>query len=300
MIAASPNVPILTPPQVPVPDEYPFCGVADDHKAMAMDLKGRLSKIYESLSGEASLGEKEWADDACLLRYLRASKWDVDAAEKRLANTLQWRRDYRPNEIPPEEVEPEAVTGKEFISGFDLHGRPIIYLSPRLENTKTYERQLRFVVFNLEKGVAVMPKGVEQFTLVIDFEGISMMNSTPTSVSIKFLQTLGDHYPERLGKGFMVNPTWYLWVFFKLIGAFLDPVTKSKIHFVNVSKQKALNEAAGAKDGKEVKEGKEEKGTGGWTNILNFIAADQLPARFGGTHEFEYDHETYWKHFLKV
>jgi hypothetical protein len=108
-------------------------------------------------------------------------------------------------------VEPECVTGKEFFSGYDMHGRPVLFLSPRLENTKTYERQLRFVVYNLEKGVKLMPKGVEQFTIVIDYEGISMSNSTPLSVSMKFLDVLSNHYPERLGKGFMVNPSWYLW-----------------------------------------------------------------------------------------
>jgi hypothetical protein len=64
-------------------------------------------------------------------------------------------------------------------------------------------------------------------------------------------------------------------------------VTKAKIHFVNVNKQLVMNEA-GTKD---------EKGTGGWTNILHFIAPEQLPTRFGGTFDFEFEHETYWKNF---
>lgn len=88
---------------------------------------------------------------------------------------------------------------------------------PRNENTKTYDRQLRFVVYNLEKGIRsvawksetrpshpltmsiicrMMPPGVESLVLVIDYEGLSMFNAPPASQAKKVLQILGDHYPE--------------------------------------------------------------------------------------------------------
>ncbi|KAJ3205253.1 hypothetical protein HDU67_008938 [Dinochytrium kinnereticum] len=306
MVPQQTNVPNLNRPTVDPPKNYPIGKLSEEELSQLEELKDRRPLIFGELEGTPLPGEEvrghilsgildnnerqKWADDACLLRYLRATKWDAEAAAIRLRKTLQWRREYRPTEISPEEVEPESVTGKQFVSGFDKIGRPLYFLVPRNENTKTYERQLRYVVYNLEKGIALMPYSVEQFTLVIDYENMSMMNSTPLHVSKKFLEIVGDHYPERLGQAFMINPSWYLWVFFKLLGPFLDPVTKSKIHFVNVLKQREMN-ASGLK---------EEHGTAGWTNILFFVDADQLPTAYGGTYDFVFSHETYWKHFTAV
>lgn len=43
---------------------------------------------------------------------MRAAKWEFEDAKKRLLNTLQWRRDYKPDIIPPEDVRIESETGK--------------------------------------------------------------------------------------------------------------------------------------------------------------------------------------------
>lgn len=253
-------------------------------------VKDRMAVVFQGLTGQPLVGEEDWVDDRCISRYLRATRYNIDDCVARISKTLQWRRDYRPTEITADEVEPEAVTGKEFFSGYDKYGRPLLFLVPANENTKTYERQLRFVVFKLEKGVKLMPEGVEQFTIIIDYENMNMFNATPPSVSKKFLDILSNHYPERLGKAFMINPSWYLWVFFKLLGPFLDPATKEKIHFVRVSKQKENRQ-----NGTEV-----EPGTGGWTNIFEFIDQDQLPDKYGGNHSFVYDHKTYWAFFSNL
>jgi hypothetical protein len=71
--------------------------------------------------------------------------------------------------IPPEEVKIEAATGKMWVlagvachcadfyavffgsilTGFDVDGRPIIYMRPGRENTETSPRQLRHLVYIL-------------------------------------------------------------------------------------------------------------------------------------------------------
>ncbi|KAI8853059.1 hypothetical protein BC829DRAFT_414177 [Chytridium lagenaria] len=233
------------------PENHPLEKLTDEQQENLDELKDELPLIYGRLTGTPLGGEEKWADIPCLLRYLRATKWNVENAVKRLEKTLQWRSFLRDSKV----------------------GRPLYYLVPRNENTKTYDRQLRYVVYNLEKGIALMAPSVEQFTIVIDYENMSMMNATPTHVSKKFLQILGDHYPERLASG-----------------PFLDPVTKSKIHFVNISKQ--LED--------ECDRNKEEHGTAGWTNILYFVDPDQLPVAYGGSYSFEYDHEVYWKKFTAI
>ena len=35
---------------------------------------------------------------------MRAAKWKLDDAKKRIRTTLEWRREYKPDLIPPDEV----------------------------------------------------------------------------------------------------------------------------------------------------------------------------------------------------
>jgi len=44
----------------------------------------------------------------CLLRYLRATKWNVAEAKKRLEGTIIWRREYGTDTLAAEHVEPEV------------------------------------------------------------------------------------------------------------------------------------------------------------------------------------------------
>lgn len=64
------------------------------------------------------------------------------------------------------------------------------------ENTKDYDRQLKFVVFNLEAGIKLMGPGVEQMTIVVDYKNVNVMNSPPLSISKRFLDIVSNHYPE--------------------------------------------------------------------------------------------------------
>lgn len=45
-------------------------------------------------------------------RYLRASKFNLQNAKDRIKGTLEWRRSYKPDLIPPTEIAEEAESGK--------------------------------------------------------------------------------------------------------------------------------------------------------------------------------------------
>ncbi|KAI8820675.1 CRAL-TRIO domain-containing protein [Fimicolochytrium jonesii] len=314
-IAGKTDIPILkfegTEHAAPkVSENWPRVGYTEEQLSQLEAVKKAIPDIL-SKTPEIRAEEEQWCDDACVLRYLRATKWHTDATVKRIEKTLTWRREYQPHKIDPAEVEPEAIHGKEYVCGFDLQGRPLLYLIPRKEHTKTYERQLKYVVFNLEKAIKAMPAGVESLNILIDYEGISVFTAPPASQAKKVLQILGEHYPERLGMGFLFNPSWYLWVFFKVVGPFIDPVTRSKIHFVNLKKlevarpksasnsTRSLNgtpsSVTAAAPTAEAPKEKEAEGMGGWTNPHFYIHPDMLVKDYGGHFDFQYRHETYWK-----
>lgn len=49
--------------------------------------------------------EKRFLDDpGCIPRYCRAAKWRMDNARDRIKGTMEWRREYKPELLKPDEV----------------------------------------------------------------------------------------------------------------------------------------------------------------------------------------------------
>lgn len=121
------------------------------------DLKTHLLEIHkslESLDSSYVKWERRWIEDPCTCRrYATAVKWDLAAAKKRAADTLHWRREFKPDLLVPDEVKREGETGKHVVSGFDYEGRPVIYLRPGRENTDANPQQVRYLVWSLERGL---------------------------------------------------------------------------------------------------------------------------------------------------
>lgn len=149
--------------------------------------------------------EKIWLTRECLLRYLRASKWGVAEAKKRLECTLIWRREYGVYDHTVDYITPEMETGKMYTLGFDNIGRPCLYLNPARQNTERGPRQVHALVFMLERVIDMMGPGQETLALLIDFK--SATNSTSPSVGQgrQVLSILQMHYPERLGRSLIIN-----------------------------------------------------------------------------------------------
>ncbi|KAJ3081786.1 hypothetical protein HDU99_004660 [Rhizoclosmatium hyalinum] len=287
---ATTSVPILTcPPSLvpPVPENYPFNGLTDAQTALMKDFRQvHLPTIFAALTGLPCDNEQLFTDDPCLLRYLKATKWKLDESAKRLQDTLQWRREYRPTESDTGPMESHAALGGQYFSGFDKKGRPLLILISRLGGSvKDYETSIRFSIYTIEKGIRLMPKGVTQLAVLVDYSDMSMFNGYPISVTSKFMGVLSRYYPELLGTLVVVNPSWYMPVALGLLSPFLDPVTKAKMHFSNPN------------DGQVIKT---EAGTGGWCNILDIVDAEMLPVELGGSFKFTFDAQTYWKAFLDI
>ncbi|PHH73518.1 hypothetical protein CDD82_5397 [Ophiocordyceps australis] len=183
-----------------------------------------------SKSGPVSDSERLWLTRECLLRYLRATRWAVDEAAKRLHSTLGWRREYGLDGFTADYISPEQETGKQFILGYDRHGRPCQYLVPGRQNTHQSARQIHHMFYMTERVMDVMPPGVESLCLMIDFKPSKTKYNSTVSVSVarEVLHILQNHYPERLGKALIINVPWIVWGFFKLINPFIDPVTRDK------------------------------------------------------------------------
>lgn len=153
-----------------------------------LDYFSKDAYALPNVERDAQLTEEEkfWLSRECMLRYahcalvsskriqtttgryLRASKWKTQTAIERLENTLRWRRDFGLYELlTPQHVEPEAVTGKEIVYGYDTEGRPGLYMFPSRQNTDEPTRQIQYAVWMLERGVDLMRPGVESVTFLV-------------------------------------------------------------------------------------------------------------------------------------
>ncbi|KAH3680611.1 hypothetical protein WICMUC_000231 [Wickerhamomyces mucosus] len=225
-----------------------------------------------------TLYEKSWLTRECFLRYLRATKWDVNECIKRIEGTLSWRREFGitgENDIVVADlVSPENETGKEVILGYENDSRPILYLKPGRQNTKTSFRQVQHLVFMLERVINYMPPGQDSLALLIDFKqyddvpNVSGGKIPPVNTGRQVLHILQTHYPERLGKALLTNIPWLGWTFLKLIHPFIDPLTREKLVFDEP--------------------------------FPNYVPIDQLDKLYGGHVDFTYDHNKYWNKMNEI
>ncbi|UZJ53840.1 hypothetical protein CBS101457_003160 [Exobasidium rhododendri] len=202
-----------------------------------------------------------------MLRYLRASKWDVTIAKKRLTDTIAWSREFGIDGLEADEMAKEAQSGKETVLGYDNLSRPLHYMHPHRNNTKETPRQMQYAVWILERCIDLMPPGTEQLALLINFDHKSR-NPTSIANAKLMLYILQNHYVERLGIALCINVPWVFKLFWNAIQPFIDPVTKSKCKFDSAIKTE--------------------------------VPLNQLSSEFGGELDATYNHELYWPDLVEL
>lgn len=141
----------------------------------------------------------------CLLRYLRASKWNVADATTRLRDTLTWRREYGLHKLTADYISIENETGKQVIMGYDINTRPCLYLNPAKQNTERSDRQIEHLVFMLERLIDLMGPDQETLSLLVNFKQTSAGQNASIGQGKQTLNVLQYHYPERLGRALVIN-----------------------------------------------------------------------------------------------
>jgi len=262
-----------------MPEYLPFAPPNEQKQRPIRELKDgqqeKYDKVVEHFSdekyevpgekkGPLTEDERFWITSDCIFRYLRASKWNLQHVIQRLEDSLRWRREYGLYDlITADHVEPEAVTGKEIIFGYDTAGRPAFLMIPSRQNTEESPKQLHYAVWMMERAIDLMGPGVETLALLINFADRGKNPSMQTSRTM--LNIIQNHYPERLGRALIINVPFLINAFFKIIMPFVDPVTREKVRF----NPDAIREGLFAKD-----------------NLMT--------QWWGGDRDFEWNHEKYW------
>ena len=114
----------------------------------------------------------------------------------------------------------------------------------------TAERMLQNLVVEYEKFVDPrLPacsrkagKLLETCCTIMDLKGVGVTKVSAVYGYVKQASAISqDHYPERLGKLYLINAPWGFSSAFSVIKGFLDPVTVGKIHVLGSGYEKELS-----------------------------------------------------------
>jgi len=228
------------------------------------DLQERINNLADTNLNQYA---KSFVDERIYLRFLRARKWDVDAAYAMLVETLRFRTTFQGagvDAITLRSVINEVREGKSFFHNLDKERRPICYIQVRHHDparTDPPEGQ-RFSLFMMEYGRTLLHPPVETVTMIFDMTDTGRKNMDLKTLQFT-IQSLQNHYPESLGKVLVYNSSWLVYGIWKVVRPWLDPITAAKVVFVD--KQ----------------------------TITDYISPENLMAEYGGTDPYKYNAEEY-------
>ncbi|OQE16881.1 hypothetical protein PENFLA_c026G00446 [Penicillium flavigenum] len=233
------------------------------------------AKMHQLRVELEKLGHSERLDSLTLLRFLRARKFDVEAAKTMFMNSETWRKEFGTDDLARTFKYPEKEKVFEYYPQYyhktDMDGRPV-YIEKmgkidlnKMNQITTSERMLKNLVTEFEKLsdprlLACSRKAgklLETCCTIIDLKGVGITSVSSVYGYVKQASDISqNHYPERLGKLYIINAPWGFSSVFRAVKGFLDPITVSKIHVLDSGYQKEL---------------------------LAQIPAENLPVEFGGT-----------------
>lgn len=198
-------------------------------------------------------------DDAYLLRFLRARKFDQEKTLQMWQNYINWRKEKNVDSLINAKF-PEIYQAKQFYPhGWfrtDKLGRPI-YIErvgklslDKLQKVITFERLQEHFVYDYEKLLnKVFPacskaKGevVCNTCYIIDLKGAAAnMMSSKVWDFLKMTTKIGqDYYPEILGTMFIINAPMFFYGVWNIVKHFVDEKTRNKIQIFGSGYKKEL------------------------------------------------------------
>jgi hypothetical protein len=200
-------------------------------------------------------------DDAYLLRFLRARKFDLTKALQMWSNFIKWRQENSIDSVDTYDFSEIDEVKKFYPHAYfrtDRKGRPI-YIERvgqlKLQNLfkvttqdrlvkyycQSYERLLKEIFPACSKAAG---QPIAQTCTILDLKGGSMsMMSSQVYNFVQLASKLGqDYYPEILGQMFIVNAPMLFTGVWAVIKPWIDEKTRNKIKILGSKYEKELFE----------------------------------------------------------
>jgi len=217
-----------------------------------------LDKFRTELQAEGWL-VPERHDDATLLRFLRARKFDLEKSKLMIINQEKWRKDFGVDELGKGFEFPEKEQVDKYYPQYyhktDKDGRPIyIERLGKLDITALYkitteDRLLKrfvheyevFITERLPATSKIVGHRVETSCTILDLKDVSLRNFYSVKNYVSQTASIGqNYYPECMGKFYIINAPYLFSGVWTLIKPWLDEVTVAKINILGSDYKKTL------------------------------------------------------------
>ncbi|KLT38476.1 hypothetical protein CC85DRAFT_252949 [Cutaneotrichosporon oleaginosum] len=220
------------------------------------------------------LGEREkmWLSQETLLRYLRATKGDTDAAIARLEATLAFRRQLNLYDVDATAAiaEKDTRNATRFTAGWNGL-RPVNYVFMNRNPLPLEERDMVHNLFLLERMMDLTPAGAQEVCTVFNFGGKQMGPKPGLGQTKEMLGVYDAHYPLQPSLTMLQDMGWAMRAFVNMVWPFIG---EAKERTITKTGEQAVAEG--------------------------LFQADGLIKECGGALDFTYDHATYWPTLLSV
>ncbi|GJJ07752.1 hypothetical protein Clacol_001957 [Clathrus columnatus] len=219
-----------------------------------------LEEMKTELQAEGLL-VPERHDDATLLRFLRARRFDLVKAKKMLIAAEGWWKDFGVDDIEKSVLigSNYVRSGRQILPQFyhktDKDGCPVyIERLSRLDDKAlsgitTQDRMLKHLVQEYEKMIKyrypacskLVDHPVETTCTILDLYGVSTLQFYQVRSYVAAAAKIGqDYYPEVMGSFYIINAPFLFSAVWSLIKPWLDEVTVAKINILGEDYKRTL------------------------------------------------------------
>ncbi|CAD8079724.1 unnamed protein product [Paramecium primaurelia] len=176
-----------------------------------------------------------------LIRLMIAREWKVNDAFEQWKRWVEWRKQYRADDIKIEEIQQEIDLRKAFWNGVDKFGNPCLIIKTKrhFPGQSNPETLIRFFLYIIDQGIQKADlAGTGRISVIWDREGVTSKNFDTSMFTImkKVVTLVQDNYAERLNQLFILYPNFLVKSIMTVIKPFLSEKTKSKIILCNQMK----------------------------------------------------------------
>ncbi|KRX61899.1 SEC14-like protein 1, partial [Trichinella sp. T9] len=204
--------------------------------------EGRLVELRSSLSNSL---KGKIPNDAHLLRFLRASDFEVAKARELVISSMMWRKQHNVDKILST-YDPPSVFDDYFPGQWhhhDLEGRPLYLLClgqidiKGLFKTVGEEGFIKYVLNFCEEGLRKIEQATSQFgkpistwTFLVDLDGLTLKHLWRPAIRtlLKIIEIVQANYPETMGSVLIVRAPRVFAVLWTLISPFINERTAKK------------------------------------------------------------------------
>ncbi|XP_065830711.1 retinaldehyde-binding protein 1-like [Oscarella lobularis] len=185
-----------------------------------------LRRRIDEFEGDESVFVDSRRDDAFLVRFLRARKFDVDRAFTQYKSYFEYRKNHPEifKEMTLEKVAPFLRSGTFTIGNRTTEGAQIIYMDISKMHVAEFSNDysLRALAFCLDVLIE------SQETQVNGFRDVLSMGKNDVKKMIEFVQ---DCFPARFKGIHILHQPWYVTIILTLMKPFLKKKMKERLHF---------------------------------------------------------------------